>query len=334
MLSEEAKLYKFKGALLGVAIGDALGMPVETMTREEILAATDGQGVRDYMSPISPAPWVRPFRQGDTTDDWQLTRAVAMALIRPGSETTLADHVREHLTEFRNCVNGWGYTTEKALRDIYEGKRDPFKDSLPSAKPGKGCGNGVVMKIAPLALVAAVKKTTPLDLWPKVRELGTLTHPDIRASIAAYAVALTIIRCFHESVLNNRFLTEIIRWVRVVEQSEEVEDHTVSLRLEKLTNGLISRERDVGDVVGCGGHAIDTAVFAIGTLMRHPTRFSEGVLEAVNAGGDTDTNASVVGALIGCFMGYQAIPTQWEDYTPHIADAGRIGTRLFASVRD
>ena len=71
-------LDRFQGCLLGAAIGDALGMPAESMTQTEILLATKGQGITDFIAPIqTKIPELRKLMAGRTTDDWQLAHAVA-----------------------------------------------------------------------------------------------------------------------------------------------------------------------------------------------------------------------------------------------------------------
>ena len=79
---------------------------------------------------------------------------------------------------------------------------------------------------------------------------------------------------------------------------------------------------------GCGFTALDSVAFSIGTFLRHPCDFRTGVLEAVNAGGDSDTHASIVGALIGLNCGLSAIPKEWRDFSPLFQEAIEIGTKL------
>ncbi len=334
-MNNQVMVDKAQGCLMGVNLGDAMGMSVETLTHEQILAATGGVGIRGFVDSLSKRDWLKELKAGDATDDWQLTRAVANSLIRCGGQFNLIDCAEEHVRELRQSTFGWGKTTQLAIEAIGRGERVPGRDALPPAEPGKGCGNGVVMKVAPLALMPFDPSPNEFNrgLWRDVKALGSLTHPDIRASVAAYAVALTnrltAIFSLTQKSLSTRLnmLSVVIRLVSQVEEDEGITTELVSRRLRKLSQSIYSAQ-DLRKAVGCGFHAIDTAAFAIGTFFRHPTDFRAGVLEAVNAGGDTDTNASVVGGLIGANVGIQGIPEEWIDFRPHFREALELGEKL------
>ena len=323
-------LSKVQGCLMGVAIGDALGMPVETMSHEKIMAETQGIGVTDFIDPINRREWVKELKAGDTTDDWQLTRAVANSLIRCHGQLDITDCANEHVFELNRSLFGWGKGTQSAIEAIKLGERVVGRDPLPAIEPNKGCGNGVVMKVAPLPISKFTVGKKGSDIWQDVKALGSMTHHDIRASISAYAVAAGLQMVFEQQLTNvgrHYFLEIIIRAVETVEKAEGVTTQLVSERLNMLS-GAIGNAEALRKAVGCGFHAIDTAAFTIGTFMRHPTDFRSGVLEAVNAGGDTDTNASVVGGLIGANVGIEMIPEEWKSFNPAFNEALDLGQRL------
>lgn len=314
-MKNKGRLDKVQGCLFGVAIGDALGMPVETMTHEQIMCATGGYGVLHFMNPLSKREWLTGLNAGDTTDDWQLTQAVAQSLIRNHGVLNLYDCANEHIKALEESAFGWGKTTQTAIEDIRDGKRRVNENLMPPKK-GKGCGNGVIMKIAPIAITAYKHEE---KLWEYVKALGMLTHPDIRASISALAVALFINESLNAGFQNASggltFLVQVIELIERIERLEGVTDNLVSDKLELIITNYQDASR-LRSSVGCGFYANETAGFTIGTFLRHPTEFRCGVLEAVNAGGDTDTNASIVGALIGANCGVEAIPLCWRNFSP------------------
>ena len=324
-----------QGCLMGVAIGDALGMPVETMKHEDIMRLNGGLGAVSFMPSVQKRIWdTAKLKAGDTTDDWQLTRAVANSLIRTKGVVDIRDCADEHIRELNNSAFGWGKGSQSAIEAIRDGKRDPVKDPLPPAAPGKGCGNGVIMKIAPLAIAHALRVDKE-NLWYQCKTLGSLTHPDIRASIAAYAVAYLM-----QFILRNRtnhfivnqspiILDMLIRVVMDVEKLERQnpESDCISSRLRRL-QGIGHSADLIRETTGCGFTALDSVAFTIGTFLRHPLDFRPGVLEAVNAGGDSDTHASIVGALIGINCGLSEIPKEWRDFNPQFQEAIEIGAKL------
>jgi ADP-ribosylglycohydrolase len=313
---------------MGAAIGDAMGMPVETMTYEQIQTITNKAGITGFVDPLVRKDWLKGLKAGDTTDDWQLTRVVARSLIRTRRNFDVRDCAMEHVLALAESAFGWGKTTENAIMDICDGKRD-LDVPLSNPEPGKGCGNGVIMKIAPLAIANFIDYRN--DLWLECQELGQITHPDIKATIAAYAVARYMQQLLESPVeTSDDALKRLLCVIPDVETVEKVHSQSCELvtdRLKKILFHFRSAE-SLRDNVGCRFHALDTAAFTIGTFVRHPNDFRAGVLEAVNAGGDTDTNASVVGSLIGLNLGLQAIPEEWKAFSSSFQAALGLGKLL------
>ena len=81
--------------------------------------------------------------------------------------------------------------------------------------------------------------------------------------------------------------------------------------------------------LGTSCQAIESVPFAIAVFCRNPINFRAGVLEAVNAGGDTDTIASMVGALIGANNGLDSIPKEWQEFNQTFVQARQLGLKFF-----
>jgi ADP-ribosylglycohydrolase len=64
-------------------------------------------------------------------------------------------------------------------------------------------------------------------------------------------------------------------------------------------------------------------------FLRHPRNFRAAVLEAVNAGGDTDSTASMVGALVGANCGLDVIPAEWLNFRPEFQEPVELGEKLY-----
>lgn len=336
-------LERVQGCLMGVAIGDAMGMPWETLSAEKISALTNGQGVVNFSDPKQTrVKDTINLKASDTTDDWQLTKVVTRSLIHCGGWDRV-DCAQEHVREYNRSLFGWGGTSTDAVKEIKEGKRDVMKTWWrPQTTLNSGCGNGVVMKVAPPALFETVRSgyPRPEHLLHLCLNLGSITHPDPRASFAAYAVALVIAQVIHHQVTTitreaqNYLLEHLLDEVRKLEQNYvdfRFNSDTLSGRLARISGSLDSAEK-VRQTIGSGFMAIETAPFAIATFLRHPTDFRAGVLEAVNAGGDTDTNASIVGAMIGANVGLAGIPEEWRNFRSEFGEAIYLGTELYSSA--
>lgn len=336
---------RVQGCLAGLAIGDALGMPVEIMSREEILEATDGNGVTGLLDNIQrKIEDTREFRAGMTTDDTQLAFVVAEALLEHDG-FDLEIQARRFVNAYRRTTFGWGRTTTKAAKDIAryfdtdgkEGRAPDFPAPEPE-KPGAACGNGVAMKIAPLAIWHALSSPNgPEPLLTEVMELGLQTHGDPRASFAAVAVAATI-----RWIIRHRMETERLCPLRdhTLEQIDIVETRYRSYRYtsDQVSGRLRTAFAFLGDpkilreCVGTGCFSLESIPFAIAMFHRNPLDFRAGVLEAVNAGGDTDTTAAMVGAMVGAHVGIDGIPKEWLDAVPSVREAIAIADRIYDAL--
>lgn len=334
------QLDRVQAALLAVLIGDGMGMPWEIMTPEEILTATNDRGVTDFHAPVQrKIGGTRNLPEGHPTDDYQLTDVVAESLIACGG-FDLHDIARRHVTAYEQSTMGWGGSTRRGIVQLKE-----FFDSggargrhwgvgMETSPQAPGTGNGIAIKVLPLAIWHAVQgRSTPP--WEEVRAIGLLTHGDLRASLAAYAIAslagygLTIGTTPAAPAVRQELLNRIC-WF---EQHVLPRDNQ-QLLSEKLQ--LASRSLDfpaaLRDLVGTGCYCLESVPFAIGTFWRQPTNFSAAVLEAINAGGDTDSTAAMVGGLVGAHVGLAGIPVPWRTYQNAYADAMGLGERLYRAA--
>lgn len=333
------KLSKIQGCLMGVMIGDAMGMPVEMMTPEKILEITNGVGVTGFMDPVQrKITGTMKLKAGDTTDDWQLTKAVADSLIRRGN-FDLVDIALSHVEAYETSVSGWGSTTKTGMAELKEyfdtrGKSGRAPGVEAKSPPGvlRGLGNGVAMKVAPLGIFNNI---TYLGLSSAVVRLGKLTHSDIRASSAAYAVAEIINDNICYSDDNRLVLEDVIKYVDIFERENHHFDETLNDKFSGrlsvlLDDGLLYGPIEkLRTVVGTDCLALESVCFAIALYYRHLNNFSVGILEAVNSGGDTDSVASIAGAMIGSNVGLEGIPRDWMEFSSNFNQALEIGENFY-----
>lgn len=316
-------------------LGDALGMPVETMTRQMILTKLGPNGVTTFLNPIQLRNEdTKHMKCGETTDDWQLSQVVAQSLLQ-GNGWDRRVAIRLHCDALKSTTFGWGKGSMLAIQDIIDGKRNGHNP--PAYIEGVGLGNGVIMKIPPLALYYSFR-------WKKrgteefggyqqfardTRELGAITHSDPRAWISAFAVGMFIIE---NAVSGSGQIDQMIVTLRKIASHVEVlEKLYISDPNQRVLAPLlydipchVDGALDLHNHFHSGFTVIETMPFVVGTFMRHPKNFRDGVLEAVNAGGDTDTNAAIVGSLIGANVGADGIPHEWINFRPEYVEAERI----------
>ncbi len=362
-------LSKIQGSLLGVMIGDALGMPWEIYKSDKILELTQGLGVTGFSSPIfRKLAETENLTVGSTTDDWQLTEAIATSLSRQ-KEFDLLDIALAHVEAYETSTSGWGGTTRKGLEELKlyfdsRGKlgRSPWKPA--TGLNGQGLGNGIGMKISSVSCFLAVKLKqgkgildepsakiaySSAELRNYTVLLGKLTHPDLRATVAGYALAsmLLDVLVFNMFNANNQAeqlsLTSEATWLlnRTINLCQRLESElnltdtdSFSNRLSKLLdlNLLFGPIEQLISTIGTNCLALESICFAMAIFLRHPRDFQAGLLGAVNAGGDTDTIAAMAGSLIGAVVGVEGIPEEWVNFNSNFAKALTIGAELYQAA--
>lgn len=262
------------GAILGLAIGDALGATYEFCTPDEI---------PQEPLEIVGGGWL-DLEPGETTDDTALTRAVLK-----GYEDGSLDlrRVRDEMLSWQDTdPKDIGNQTRKALDYL---RSHPDALSLPEDPDAQG--NGAVMRAAPHGVKARDAIEAAENAW---REAG-LTHPswECRASSALVAALVA-------HLVDGR-------------QPEEALEHAFSLLESKDETGKRVRETLRPLEVYShdpGGWTVYTTRLALLCLL-DATSFREGVEAAVRLGGDADTNGAVAGALLGARFGASKIPSRW-----------------------
>jgi len=326
-------------------VGDALGVPVETRTHEYIMELTGGRGVTGYLDPkMSRFDDMHGQPIGGWSDDTQLSLITAQSLIIRGGYDIVNQGVNlVHAMETTQM--GWGGTTREAVKEIqlWLDSDEPGVGRHPSVpakpappdKPGFGEGSAPAMKIFPLAawdlLHARTEDVQNLFLYHAM-ELGMMTHGDTRASIASVALGQAIAAFANFATpscedcdpgfasahrmreLRGQLTGHTLQLTEAAEKAYAREGEKRPRFSEKLQEAIawIDYPAQLRERINTGFRAIESVPFAIATACRHPEDFRTAVLEAVNAGRDTDTVGSMVGAMIGARVGLEGIPMEWQ----------------------
>jgi len=271
------------GGILGLALGDALGAPFEF------------RRAHDIPSPI-PAfelPWMdRP--PGSWTDDTAMARNLWNSLIATRGTLDTDDVLKRHLEWFATSPPDIGNQTAAALREHQRGGPDAAKAVFDRRGPEVSAGNGSVMYCAPLGLAYADRAGDLLEAAPA---LSAITHWDERCKTACVAVTLTAAALVRGDDPESAVRGALSR-VAGRDGGEELDYLTGAAGIERPIDGP-----DQGFTLFTAGVALRVAGEA--------RPFHEGLLEIVALGGDTDTNASVAGALLGALHGADALPSDW-----------------------
>lgn len=296
----ERSLRKIGEDLLpAIAYGDAAGLPVETKSHAEI---AERFGSIRTLLPIHENPYfVGELGAGTWSDDTQLSLAVTHALVE--SEFDMKAIADEHAIAYhqtpwvqkddgRRVKRGWGGSTTKAV--------ERYMDGAPTMECGveDAAGNGVIMKLAPLAYWLIAHDTPEREAYEMLDRFTSFTHDSTVARVATRV---------HYDVLqhlspNGRTIKRLGRFAHARAMLHEAfmreDSHATSRSLSYLTTiQPIDTELILKQTDGKGFFVPQTLAMAYGAFVARGGMFSESVYEAVNLGGDTDSTASIVAAM-------------------------------------
>ena len=294
------RLRRFQGCLVGLAVGDALGMPVEGMPRYEV---QQRYGVlREIVDGWLPA--------GSTTDDTAQALALAESLVQLG-RFDADDFALKLLAWFRSRPPDVGIHTRRVLELMDEGRHwREATEAVEAQHAPYTAGNGSLMRCAPIAL-RYYRDIDAVIGYSHEQSRVTHPHPLARAACAFYNVVLA----------------------RVLRGDDK--EAAIGYTMEVLSHSpaeLLERVRAVpfkdAEEVGTSGFVLDTLECALWAWW-HYESFYDALVAVVNLGGDADTNGAVAGALMGAYLGLEAVPGLWASRVPDVPRCLELAERLF-----
>ena len=287
------------GALYGLAIGDALGMPTQLLSRERI-AARYGT-----LTGFEPGPDENEISAGlpagRVTDDTDQAVIVARALIDGGGEVdqrALAHALMawEQRMIAAGSLDLLGPSTRRALERFAAGDLE---------NAGRwGDTNGAAMRIAPVGIATPHRPLEPL--LERVAHTSRLTHDTSVAVAGAAAVAAAVSAGLDGAGTEAALAVGIEAAARGAGYAHYVAGANVARRIEwALTLGSLD---DVYELVGTGVATQEAVAAAFAIAARHPDDPWQACLTAASLGGDSDTVAAMTGAIVGAVTGADAFP--------------------------
>ena len=290
-------LEQIKAVMIGHAIGDALGVPVEFCEREELKTnpVVDMRGYGTY-----------PVPAGSWSDDTSMSIAALDSLAKG---TVNLDEIMDNFVEW---VEEGKYTPTGTSFDIGRTCLQAIRAYLISNNTSEcgqvgeySNGNGSIMRIHPFSLFAIAKGMTLGKSLDIVREGSVLTHAHPRSiyGCGIYSMALwDILRGADKSQIPSAIENAAVLFDGIYPEESEHYEWAFYKKLSTKTENEISGS----------GYVVNTLEAALWCLLT-TNSYKECVLKAVNLGEDTDTVAAIAGGLAGALYGYDSIPQEWKD---------------------
>ena len=285
---------KVKDGIIGHAIGDAMGVPVEFYKRDE-LSANPVTTMLGYGSHDVPA--------GSWSDDTSMEIATIVSIInKKGLDyEDMMMNFYEWLKDGKFTPYGEvfdaGRTCIQAIINFskgYEWWKCGLNDKMSN-------GNGSLMRMLPLAYYCYYKKASLEEIYEIVKNASSLTH----------AHEISILGCY--------IYVNYVLFLLDEEDKFTAYHKLKNIDYSKFTNESLASyinilEKDISKFpitsISSSGYIIDTLEASLWTIL-NTTNFEESIIQAINLGEDTDTIGAITGSMSGIIYGYDTIPKSW-----------------------
>lgn len=326
---QEVPIDKYRGCLIGGAIGDALGAPIEFMSLKTIKSTYGEEGVLDYIE--------SPNGFGEFTDDTQMTLFTSEGLLRAhhramlrgigGALNTIVHH------SYLRWLHTQGVQVNKAqisdgFYDIEKGWLIQQKDLFHRRAPGSTClsalssgisgtidnpinnskGCGTIMRVAPIGLFYNQNSKQAFKI---ACELSAITHGHPTGLLSAGFFA-SIISDITKGLNLSDSIENAIETLKEWEHYEETLNAVIKCRnLFNETKNNKTHDFETIEKLGEGWVAEEALSISLYCSLLYENDFQKGVLYSINHSGDSDSTGSITGNILGLINGESSIPLKW-----------------------
>lgn len=305
------------GAFYGIAIGDALGVPVEFKTRSYLsqnpIDALTGYGC-----------WNQPV--GTFSDDSALTFCTAESLLTGYDVTAMAQTfvrwAQQGYWGAHNEVFDIGHTTRRALQRVATGTSPLISGGFEEFENG----NGSLMRMMPVAFFLIKEDDIHLR-YQLVKEISGITHQHFRAVLGCF-IYVEFLRALLSLGNLQEAYQQMQRAVNAYLNTQSFNPAEIKYYERVLLQNIAAVPEQQISSSGYVVHTLESSLWCLLTTNDYRTC----VLRAVNLGGDTDTTGAVAGAAAGLHYGIDNISREWISQVVKSAEIGHLANRFIAAI--
>ncbi len=290
-----------KNGIIGLAIGDALGVPGEFKSREYL-----------KMDPITTMTGygTHNMPEGTWSDDTSMTLATIDSIIDTNgiNPNDIANKFVDWWKDSKYTPAGEtfdiGSTCQEAIYNYY---RDREKQGAVNAtrygRSGEfNNGNGALMRILPIAYYCNKYTSDNMEILENVRIVSSITHGHEISLMGCYMYVLFAIKLLNGYTKEDAFKS-------IMGEDYSMFEEATRNKYHKIINGDLLFMQE--DAINSSGYVVDTLEAALWCLMKTKT-YEDAVIRAVNLGSDTDTVGACTGGLAGILYGLKTIKDEWK----------------------
>ncbi|MBO7425394.1 MAG: ADP-ribosylglycohydrolase family protein [Clostridiales bacterium] len=319
---------RFRGCLIGGAVGDALGFTVEFLNEEQIFSRFGDEGIKDYSLKEDTA---------QISDDTQLSLFTANGLLYGTTRGMISGKTDEYTESVRRMYKCWyktqseGYSVDSEKKyswllnvpELYSG-RAPGNTCMEAISNGargsienpinrsKGCGG--VMRVAPIGLYFCDRRIS----YDAVDMMGAQTSALTHGHEMGYIPSATLVHIIRRIVEDPSIeLKDAIN--EAIDSTERLFEGAMYLsfyvnHMRKAVELAFSDTPDLEAIheIGEGWVAEETLAIAVFCALRYEKDFDKAIRTAVNHNGDSDSTGAITGNILGARIGYEAIPEKFK----------------------
>ena len=284
---------KIIDGVIGHAIGDAMGTPVQFKDRKL------------FYKPVTEMLNSAAGDKGTWSDDTSMEIATIDSYINCSSwdyediMKNFYDWLNEAKYTSRGITFDVGTTCLRAVKNYYNGI-SPLESGLDDMRSN---GNGSLMRILPVAYYCYYKKINNEEVYKIVKDISSLTHRHEIAILGCYIYVLYVMK-----LLDNKDMYEAYEEIKKEDYSKFSKE---SLECYKriLTADIFEKGEDD---IKSSGYVVDSLETSLWCFL-NTDNYKDSIITAVNLGGDTDTIAAITGSMSGIVYGYKSFPKEWVE---------------------
>lgn len=327
----------FLGCIIGGAIGDAFGWPVEFLSDSEIIMKYGEKGLTNLIAGKNGL--------AEITDDTQMSLFTAEGLLiatEGGIPTNVSSYVYEAYLAWLYTQGEYECKENKFLsryRLLYKKelfiKRSPGLTCIKSLKSGikgiihdpinnsKGCGG--VMRVAPIGLMFQCRQSFQIAC-----ECAAITHGHPSGYLSA-----GILACIISEILKGKDIEESVGYALLI--AKEYKGHEECVDAINKALSLVPKDIDTKlaiKQIGEGWVGEEALAIAIYCAIKYKDEFESAIIASTNHDGDSDSTGAITGNILGAYLGVQSIPKKWVEKIELLDIMAEIAEDIYLSVKN